>query len=98
MFILRAAAGVMPRLGAKRAALNQRSFSRCNGVLVECRRRQVPTQLRQIFEAEFIGTVGTVPHALLLHASPPKTAAFIAKPLAGSLDPRRGSCNVSIAS
>src|SRR6478672_332468 len=75
MIILRAATGVMGGFGATRTAGDQRRFSRGDGVLIECRLRQVPAYLCQIFEAEFVGAVGTVPDTLLLHAIPPNRRA-----------------------
>ena len=91
MLILRATAGVMAGLGAKRAACDQRRFARRDRVLIKCRLGQVPAYLGQIFEAEFVGAIGAVPYTLLLHANSSQLGRFIAKPLAGLLGPRRGS-------
>jgi hypothetical protein len=30
----------------------------------------------EVFEADFVGTIGAVPHTLLLHAIPPNSAAL----------------------
>ena len=91
MLILWATARVMAGLRAERAARDQRRLARGNRVLVKRRLGEVPAYLGQILEAEFVGTIGAVPHTLLLHANSSHTRPLSAKPLAAILGPRCGS-------
>ena len=58
----------MAGLGAERAAGDDRRLAGGDGVLVERRLGQIPVDRGEIFEAEFVGAVGAVPHTRFLHA------------------------------
>jgi hypothetical protein len=49
-------------------------------MFVKRRFGEVPADSGQVFEAEFVGTIGAVPHTLLLHAIPPNSGRFIPNP------------------
>ena len=44
-----------------------------DGVLVERRFGQVPVDLGEVFETEFVGAIGAVPHTRFLHANSSQT-------------------------
>ena len=78
ILVLRRAAGVMAGLGTERAARDDRAFARCDGMLVESRFGQIPVNGGELFETEFVGAIGAVPHTRFLHAMSSQTgwAAF----------------------
>src|ERR1700681_1736888 len=71
VLILRTAAGMHAGLGAKSAALNQRTFPVPDRVLDQNGIGQIPIYADEIFEAEFVGAVRAVSDTRLLHLKPP---------------------------
>ncbi len=59
----------MAGFGAKRAAGDDRRLAVADGKFVERGFGQIPVHAGEVFEAEFVGAVGAVPHTRLLHAS-----------------------------
>ena len=73
VLVLRRAAGVHAGLRADRTALHDVGLARRDRMFVELRRFQVPVDLGQILETEFVGAVSAVPHTRFLHERPPAT-------------------------
>jgi len=73
VLILGASAGVVAGLGAERAAIDQLGFAGADSVLVKRRLGQIPMDFFEVFETEFVGAVGTVPHTRFLHQKPSQT-------------------------
>src|SRR5215469_3458165 len=94
VFILGAAAGVGARLGTEGAALHQRAFAASDRVLHQNGVGQIPMNAGEIFETEFVGAVGAVPHArfhLKPPLWPPAAAASRRSPFCRFLGPLRAA-------
>ncbi len=74
VLVLRRTAGVMAGLGAERAAGDDGRLAVADRVLVERGCGEVPMDRFEVLQAEFVGAVGTVPYARLLHPSLRKCA------------------------
>ena len=76
VLVLGRATGVMAGLGAERAAVDQRGFLVGQRVLIERRLGQIPMNGCEVFQAEFVGAIGTVPHTSFLHQISPTQAGL----------------------
>ena len=63
------AAGVVPGLGAKRTAGDNGRLAIPDGMLVERGFGEVPVNRFEIFQTKFVGAIGTVSYARLLHST-----------------------------
>ena len=78
VLVLGRTAGVVAGLGAERAAFDERGFAGGDGMLVKRRLGQVPVDRGELFEAEFVGAIGAVPHTRFLHAKSSQTGGPLA--------------------
>src|SRR6185437_2856098 len=81
VLVLGGASGMVAGLGAERAAFDDGRFLAGDGVFVQRGFGQIPADLGEPLETEFVGAIGAVPQPQFLHA-------YSSQP-AGRLNPMR---------